>query len=31
VTFKCLLPGDPEIAKFNLQPTPNVTIEQRNR
>ena len=31
VTFKCLLPGDPEIAKFNLQPTPNVVIEQRNR
>jgi hypothetical protein len=31
VTFKCLLPGDPEIAKFKLQPTPNVVIEQRNR
>jgi hypothetical protein len=31
MTFKCLLPGDPEIAKFKLQPTPNVIIEQRNR
>jgi hypothetical protein len=30
-TPECLLPGDPEIAKFNLQPTPNVVIEQRNR
>jgi hypothetical protein len=31
VTFKCLLQGDPEIAKFKLQPTPNVVIKQRNR
>jgi hypothetical protein len=31
VTFKCLLPNDPAIAKFQLQPAPNVIIEQRNR
>jgi hypothetical protein len=31
VTFKCLLPGDPAIAKFQLQQTPNVIIEQRIR
>jgi hypothetical protein len=31
VTFKCLLPNDPAIAKYQLQPAPNVIIEQRNR
>jgi hypothetical protein len=30
VTFKCLLPNDPAIAKYQLQPAPNVIIEQRN-
>jgi hypothetical protein len=30
-TFKCLLPNDPAIAKYQLQPAPNVIIEQRNR
>jgi hypothetical protein len=31
VTFKCLLPNDPAIAKYQLQPAPNVIVEQRNR
>jgi hypothetical protein len=31
VTFKCLLPNDPAIAKYQPQPAPNVIIEQRNR
>jgi hypothetical protein len=31
VTFKCLLPNDPAIARYQLQPAPNVIIEQRNR
>jgi hypothetical protein len=31
VTFKCLLPNDPAIAKYQLQQAPNVIIEQRNR
>src|ERR1700704_3602486 len=31
VTFKCLLPNDPAIAGYQLQPAPNIIIEQRNR
>lgn len=31
VTFKCLLPNDPAIAKYQIQPAPNVIVEQRNR
>ena len=31
VTFKCLLPNDPALAHYNLQPAPNVIVEQRNR
>src|SRR5262245_3593233 len=31
VTFKCLSPNDPAVAKFQLQPAPNIVIEQRNR
>jgi hypothetical protein len=31
VTFKCLLPNDPAIARYQLQQAPNVIIEQRNR
>jgi hypothetical protein len=31
VTFKCLLPNDPGVAKFQIQPTPNIIIEQRAR
>jgi hypothetical protein len=31
VTFRCLLPNDPAVAKFHLQPAPNVVIEQRSR
>jgi|SRR5580658_2313494 hypothetical protein len=31
VTFKCLLPNDPALANYNLQPAPNVIVEQRNR
>lgn len=30
-TFKCLLPNDPAIARYQLQQAPNVIIEQRNR
>jgi hypothetical protein len=30
-TFKCLLPNDPALANFQLQPVPDVIIEQRNR
>lgn len=31
VTFRCLLPNDPAVAGYHLQPAPNVIIEQRNR
>jgi hypothetical protein len=31
VTFKCLLPNDPAIAKYQIQQAPNVIVEQRNR
>ena len=31
VTFRCLLPSDPAVAKFQIQPAPNVIIEQRSR
>jgi len=31
VTFRCLLPNDPAVAKFQLERSPNVIIEQRNR
>ena len=31
VTFRCLLPNDPEVAKYQLEQGPNVTVEQRNR
>jgi hypothetical protein len=31
VTFKCLPPNDPAIAKFQIQPTPNIIVEQRAR
>ena len=31
VTFKCLLPNDPAIANYQLQPAPNIILEQRNR
>lgn len=31
VTFKCLLPNDPAIAKFQLQQAPNIIVEQRSR
>jgi hypothetical protein len=31
VTFKCLPPNDPAIAKYQLQPAPNIIVEQRNR
>ena len=30
-TFRCLLPNDPAIAKYQLQPSPNIIVEQRNR
>jgi len=31
VTFKCLLPGDPALAGYQLQQAPNIIVEQRNR
>lgn len=31
VTFKCLAPNDPAIAGYQLQPAPNIIVEQRNR
>jgi hypothetical protein len=31
VTFRCLLPNDPAVAKYQLEQAPNVTVEQRNR
>jgi hypothetical protein len=31
VTFRCLLPGDPAVAGYQLQQAPNVIVEQRNR
>jgi hypothetical protein len=31
VTFKCLQPNDPAIAKYQIQQAPNVIVEQRNR
>jgi hypothetical protein len=31
VTFRCLLPNDPAIAKYQLQQAPNVIMEQQNR
>jgi hypothetical protein len=31
VTFRCLLPTDPELQRPNFQQTPNIVIEQRNR
>ncbi len=30
VTFRCLLPGDPELRRPNLKPAPNIVIENRN-
>jgi hypothetical protein len=31
VTFRCLAPGDPELARPQFERTPNMIIEQRNR
>jgi hypothetical protein len=31
VTFRCLLPNDPAVAKFHLERGPNFIVEQRNR
>jgi hypothetical protein len=31
VTFKCLLPNDPAIAKLQLQQTPNIIVQQQVR
>ena len=31
VTFRCLLPNDPAVAKFQLERAPNLILEQRNR
>jgi hypothetical protein len=31
VTFRCLQPNDPAVAKYQLGQSPNVIIEQRNR
>lgn len=31
VTFRCLLPNDPAVAKYRIEQAPNVIIEQRNR
>jgi hypothetical protein len=31
VTFRCLRPDDPAIAKFKLERSPDVVIEQRDR
>jgi hypothetical protein len=31
VTFRCLPPDHPDVARFHLEPAPNYIIEQRNR
>jgi hypothetical protein len=31
VTFRCLPPGDPELARPQFERAPNMIIEQRNR
>ena len=31
VTFRCLQPNDPAVAKYQLGQAPNVIVEQRNR
>jgi hypothetical protein len=31
VAFRCLLPDDPAVAKYQLEQAPNVTVEERNR
>jgi hypothetical protein len=31
ITFRCLLPSDPAVAKYHLEPAPNLVIEQRSR
>jgi hypothetical protein len=31
VTFRCLLPDDPAVAKFRLERAPNLILEQRNQ
>ncbi len=31
VTFQCLLPDDPAVAKFRLERAPNLILEQRNQ
>jgi hypothetical protein len=31
VTFRCLLPNDPAVAKYRVEQAPNVIVEQRNR
>jgi hypothetical protein len=31
VTFKCLLANDPAVARFQIQQTPNIIVEQRTR
>lgn len=31
VTFRCLLPNDPAVAKYRIEQAPNVVVEQRIR
>jgi hypothetical protein len=31
LTFRCLLPNDPELRRPNFKPAPNVVIENRQR
>jgi hypothetical protein len=31
VTFRCLFPNDPAVAKFQLEQSPNLIIEERKR
>jgi hypothetical protein len=31
VTFQCLLPNDPAVAKYQLEQAPNIIFEQGNR
>jgi hypothetical protein len=31
VTFRCLLPNDPAVAKYRIEQAPNLIVEQRNR
>src|SRR5262249_31238294 len=31
VTFKCLLPNDPAVARYQIQQAPTLVVEQRNR